>query len=126
LAKIRGNLRLAYQIPEASGGACGRTFEDAFILANQSMFGISGATSLELAKVAGEKAAKQKKSQFALTYAIKKRLWRTPKYIEEGLRWLALSNSAVADPGVALVAEAQAANAIELGSGHESAGGPHE
>lgn len=111
-AKTRGSLRLAYQVPETAGGPCGRTFEDAFILANQTYFGINGATNDELAKAAQDKAAKQKKSKFALTYAIKKTDWVTPRYIEEGMRWLAASNPAVADPDVALSAEAQAVNAI--------------
>lgn len=111
--KIRGNLRLAYQVPETAGGPCGRTFEDAFILANQTFFGITGSTNGALAKAAYDKAAKQKKSKFALTYAIEKTGWRTPRYIEEAVRWLAESNTAVADPGVALAAEAQAVNAID-------------
>lgn len=111
-AKTHGSMRLAYQIPESSGGPCGRTFEDAFILANQSFFGVTGTTNDVLAKTAQDKAAKQKKSKFALTYAINKTNWVTPRYIEEGLRWLAKSNTALADPGVALAAEAQAVNAI--------------
>jgi hypothetical protein len=111
--KTRGSLRIAYQMPETSGGPCGRTFEDAFILANQSSFGITGATNEELAKAAEDKAAKQKKSKFALTYAIRKTDWITPRYIEEGMRWLAARNTVIADPGVALVAEAQAVNAID-------------
>ncbi|KHJ63481.1 AAA family ATPase [Burkholderia pseudomallei] len=111
-AKTRGSLRLAYQVPEAADGPCGRTFEDAFILANQTFFGITGATNDALAKAAQNKAAKQKKSKFALTYAIEKTDWVTPRYIEESVRWLAASNTAVADPGVALAAEAQAANAL--------------
>lgn len=93
-AKTRGNLRLAYQVPEAADGPCGRTFEDAFILANQTLFGITGATNDALANAAADKAAKQKKSTFALTYAITKTDWVTPRYIEEGVRWLAASNSA--------------------------------
>lgn len=112
-AKERGSLRLAYQVPEALNGPCGRTFEDAFILANQALFGITGGTNDALAKAAQDKAAKQKKSKFALTYAIEKIDWVTPRYIEEGVRWLAASNAAVADPGVALVAEAQAVNAVD-------------
>jgi predicted ATP-dependent endonuclease of OLD family len=112
VAKTRGSLRLAYQVPETSGGPCGRTFEDAFILANQPFFGITGTMNDALAKAAQDKASKQKKSKFALTYAIEKTNWVTPRYIEEGLRWLARSNTAVADPGVALAAEAQAVNAI--------------
>lgn len=110
-AKTRGSLRLAYQVPEVTGGPCGRTFEDAFILANQSFFGITGATNDELAKAAQDKAAKQKKSKFALTYAIEKTKWRTPRYIEEGMRWLAGPNAIVVDPGVAPATEAQAFNA---------------
>lgn len=98
-AKTRGSLRLAYQVPEVPEGPCGRTFEDAFILANQTLFGITGATNDSLAEAAQNKAAKQKKSKFALTYAIKKTDWVTPRYIKEGLCWLAESNTAVADPG---------------------------
>ncbi|PPC94864.1 MAG: ATP-dependent endonuclease [Methylotenera sp.] len=113
-AKIRGNLRLAYQVPETVGQPCGRTFEDAFILANQTLFGITGTTNEELAKAAQDMAAKQKKSKFALTYAIEKTNWVTPRYIEESVRWLATSNISVADPGVALVAEAQAVNVINI------------
>jgi predicted ATP-dependent endonuclease of OLD family len=111
-AKTRGGLRLAYQVPEVPGRPCGRTFEDAFILANQTYFGITGETNDALAKAAQDRAAKQKKSKFALTYAIEKTKWVTPRYIEEGMRWLAASSTAVADPGVALAAEAQAIKAI--------------
>ncbi|TCM55644.1 putative ATP-dependent endonuclease of OLD family [Rhizobium sp. PP-F2F-G48] len=111
--KTRGTLRIAYQVPEADGGPCGRTFEDAFILANQGLFGITGTTNDALAKAAADKAAKQKKSKFALTYAIDKTNWTTPRYIKDGIVWLADSNAAVVDPGVALAAEAQAANPIE-------------
>ena len=102
--KTRGTLRIAYQVPEADGGPCGRTFEDAFILANQGLFGITGTTNDALAKAAADKAAKQKKSKFALTYAIYKTNWTTPRYIKDGIVWLADSNAAVVDPGVALAA----------------------
>ncbi|MVA64251.1 AAA family ATPase [Agrobacterium vitis] len=111
--KTRGTLRIAYQVPEADGGPCGRTFEDAFILANQGLFGITGTTNDALAKAAADKAAKQKKSKFALTYAIDKTNWTTPRYIKDGIVWLADSNAAVVDPGVALATEVQAANPIE-------------
>jgi putative ATP-dependent endonuclease of OLD family len=123
-AKTRGSLRLAYQVPETSDGPCGRTFEDAFILANPSLFGITGATNDALEKAAQDKAAKQKKSKFALTYAIEKTDWVTPRYIEEGVRWLAASNVAVADPGVALVAEVHSVNAINALTNPSSLGEP--
>jgi predicted ATP-dependent endonuclease of OLD family len=125
-AKTRGNLRLAYQVPEASGGPCGRTFEDAFILANQTLFGITGATNDALAKAAQDKATKQKKSKFALTYAITKTEWVTPRYIEEGVRWLAAGNAAVVDPGVTLAAEAQAVNAIDALTDHQPSVNPND
>ncbi len=111
--KIDGCLRLSYQVPETKDAPCGRTFEDAFILANQAFFGITGNNPAELAAAAEKKAAKQKKSKFALTYAIQKTNWTTPRYISEGLTWLAKNTDAAVDPGVALAAEAQAANALE-------------
>lgn len=120
--KTRGNVRIAYQVSELPNGPCGRTFEDAFILANQAFFGIAGDTNEELAEAARSRAAKQKKSKFALTYAINKTNWVTPRYIDESMRWLAASNAAVVDPGVALASQAQAANAIEAISGTPSAG----
>lgn len=33
-AKVNGHVRVAYQVPEQEGGPVGRSFEDAFILAN--------------------------------------------------------------------------------------------
>lgn len=112
-AKTRGNLRLAYQVPETSGGPCGRTFEDAFILANQKFFGITGSTSDALAEAAEIKAGKQKKSKFALTYAIEKTTWVTPRYLEDGMRWLAASNIVAADPNLTSAALDQVVHAID-------------
>lgn len=119
-AKTRGSLRLAYQVPEVPEGPCGRTFEDAFILANQAFFGITGATNHALAEAAQDKAAKQKKSKFALTYAIKKTDWVTPRYIEEGMRWLAVNSATAADLGTALATEAQAIKATDTPTSAET------
>ncbi|HYG27699.1 MAG TPA: ATP-dependent endonuclease [Caulobacteraceae bacterium] len=85
--KIRERRRIAYQIPEAEGGPCGRSFEDAFILANAAKFPLD--ETQDAAEAAREAAAEKKKSAFALTYAIDETDWTTPKYIAEGLRWLA-------------------------------------
>src|SRR5690606_30678537 len=41
-ARTKGQLRLAYQCPEAATGACGRSFEDAFMLANPELFPLPG------------------------------------------------------------------------------------
>lgn len=89
--KTDGGRRLAYQIPEQDGGPCARSFEDAFILANPELFDLGEG---DQATLAYEHAAEQKKSSFALEHAIVNTEWRTPRYIGEGLRWLAQGNPA--------------------------------
>jgi predicted ATP-dependent endonuclease of OLD family len=106
--KIRGNRRIAYQVPETAKGPCGRTFEDAFILANTKMFGVRGATADEQAVAAGKLAKKHKKSTFALTYAISNTEWTPPLYLSDGLKWLARGNLAIVDPNLAMVIQATA------------------
>ena len=59
--KNRGRLRITYQRPENPSGPCGRTFEDAFMLANIQKFGLIGTTSNELELNARVEAAKVKK-----------------------------------------------------------------
>ena len=87
--KITKNRRLAFQIPQKTGDACGRSFEDAFMLANSSIFNNTGDTSQEREDQAWKVAEKVDKTDFALDYAINQIDWITPRYIEEGLRWLA-------------------------------------
>ncbi|MFC7984267.1 ATP-dependent endonuclease [Streptomyces sp. NPDC057336] len=80
---------LAYQVPERPGGPCGRTFEDAFILANPALFGLDEAgTVLEREEQARALAKRYKKSDFALTFAIDEESWEIPRYIRRGLEWL--------------------------------------
>jgi predicted ATP-dependent endonuclease of OLD family len=86
--KTAGDLRIAYEVPESAGAPCGRSFEDAFILANFAMFGLKAPSEDD----AAEKAKEQGKSDFALKYAIEKSGWKVPRYIAEGLRWLAQLN----------------------------------
>lgn len=88
-SKAKGAQRIAYQSSEESGGPCGRTFEDAFILANRSFFGLPTTDVPDMEKQARDIAAKNKKSEFALRFAINETLWITPKYIADGIRWLA-------------------------------------
>ena len=90
--------RLAYQIPHTSDAACGRSFEDAFMLANPDMFGIEGQSATEQESKALKKADRVKKTKFALTYAIGTTDWTIPRYIEEGLSWLANFDAEEADP----------------------------
>ncbi|MBH0083137.1 ATP-dependent endonuclease [Salinibacterium sp. SWN167] len=105
---VRGNRYLAYQVPEESESACGRTFEDAFILANQTMFEfVPSSGDVETENKAADLAKAQKKSEFALTYSISKTDWDTPRYIARGLEWL-LSNPTIKSVG-APAAEPKAA-----------------
>ncbi len=91
--KIKGNRRLSFQIPEENQSACGRSFEGAFILANQSLFELTenDMPSLleENAFETAKRIGKSSKADFAIKYAIEKTEWSVPKYIEEGLIWLA-------------------------------------
>jgi hypothetical protein len=105
--KVKDRKRISYQRPEVAGGPCGRTFEDAFMLANATMFLIASAPPHEQELSAHEAAMKIKKSEFALKYAISETGWIAPGYILDGLRWLAGDMPAV-DPGLVLVDEADA------------------
>jgi putative ATP-dependent endonuclease of OLD family len=89
--KVRGVVRLAYQVSESvKGGPCGRSFEDAFVLANPGLFGIDKLKSeTERADAAWTIAEDARKSEFALRYAIQHTEWNVPRYIAEGIRWLA-------------------------------------
>lgn len=108
--KSTANRCIAFQVPEATGGPCGRTFEDAFILANRTMFPLAGTTREELECSAATIAGEQKKSEVALQYAIKQTTWTTPSYILRGLQWLAGGpTAATVDPGLALISAAKAA-----------------
>ncbi|SOY57736.1 ATP-dependent nuclease [Cupriavidus taiwanensis] len=100
--KISAGRRLAYQIPEQDGGPSARSFEDAFILANPALFNLGEGDQAEQAY---EHAAEQKKSSFALEHAIENTEWETPRYIVEGLRWLAEGNPAPLLPPEAAAAE---------------------
>lgn len=100
--KCKGRSRITYQCPETPGGPCGRTFEDAFILANAPKFDITGVDADELELAAQGKAATFKKSDFALTYAIEDQEWVAPKYLTDGIRWLASEDVQTADPVLAV------------------------
>jgi len=88
--KIKENQRIAYQIPHSDDDACGRSFEAAFMLANPNFFDeISGDTAEERENEAWEATKNIEKTDFALKYAIEETDWDVPRYIEQGLRWLA-------------------------------------
>ena len=80
---------LAYQVPESEGGPCGRTFEDAFLLANPSIENLKLTNDVkEDERSVREAAAKLKKTDFAVRLAIDEPEWKVPRYIERGLKWL--------------------------------------
>lgn len=99
--KTRGLIRLAYEIPEGPGGPCGRTFEDAFILANIDLFELSKVLEAQRAQAAWDKAAPENKSEFALRHALEQHDWNVPLYIKQGLEWLADNPADVAPAAAA-------------------------
>ena len=101
--KIKGLKRIAFQRPEADGGPCGRTFEDAFMLANSEIFDIQGATENDKATNAGIEVGKLKKSEFALKHAISETDWKAPGYILDGLKWLATADVPMVEDATAPV-----------------------
>lgn len=87
---IRDNLYLAFQVPEEGQQACGRTFEDAFLLANPSVEALELTGDFnQYERRARDAASKFKKSDFALRFAICETNWELPRYIRNGLDWLA-------------------------------------
>jgi predicted ATP-dependent endonuclease of OLD family len=109
--KVNGRNRIAYQCAELADGPCGRTFEDAFILANAALFGLTGTTREALELEARSNASELKKSEFALKHAIAETGWTSPMYILDGVRWLAGGEVPVPDPALALVVDASVAQA---------------
>ena len=68
------------------------------MLANPALFDINGHTPAEREDQAWQAAKAVDKTDFALKYAIEETKWATPRYIEEGLRWLAEPPMAMASP----------------------------
>ena len=101
-----GCRRIAYQVPHTDGDACGRSFEDAFILANPNKFGLDGPTATERETQAWDLAKDVKKSEFVLRFAINDTEWAIPRYIDQGLRWLGqIDDAATAPAAIELPAE---------------------
>jgi len=90
--KTTGYRRIAYQISEQGSEACGRSFEDAFILANRDSFDdLQGNNEVDVENSAyglANTIGKGSKANFAIKYSIDETEWRVPKYIVDGLIWL--------------------------------------
>ena len=105
-SKVIKKRRIAYQVPEKSGAPCGRSFEDAFMLANAALFANPEKSAADQASFAWNEAQGIKKSKFALDYAVSNTTWDAPRYITEGLTWLVVESAATpatkpVTPGVA-------------------------
>lgn len=85
-------MRIAYQIPEKPELPCGRSFEEALILANPAWWhvpeDIDGEEAIEA--WACEKAAELGKTSLALSLLdeVGKKEFVIPKYLRDGLEWL--------------------------------------
>jgi len=114
--KCEGFRRIAFQVPQEGHNYCGRSFEDAFILANPTKFGIVGSTDAELATAAFKEAKGIGKTNFALKFALEDTDWILPSYLKESLVWLSENpNEALAD----IVEEMAEVNAAIQGGGDE-------
>ncbi|MDC8010972.1 ATP-dependent nuclease [Tahibacter soli] len=111
--RVKGIKRLAYQIPEGDGEPCARSLEDAVMLANKTAYGLQNVPVADLGQRAADLAKKQKKTEFALKLALGGPKWNVPRYIAEGLRWLARTNApeSPAPPAAAAAAMPAAAGA---------------
>lgn len=101
--KTDHRISVAFQIPEASGSHTGRSFEEAFILANASALAaatsplsidallVDGTTRLTEAGIRAQSyeiaGRIEKKTDFAFDI-LTLDAWTTPRYIKEGLEWL--------------------------------------
>ncbi|WUH92267.1 AAA family ATPase [Streptomyces sp. NBC_00433] len=104
--KQQGHVRVAYQIPERDSGACARSFEDAFIIANAEPlardFRQLALKSAFVKEVGADPTAddievraydiaqhlSDHKTDFAFDVMLLED-WTVPRYIAEGLQWLA-------------------------------------
>ncbi len=86
--KVKGELRIAFQVPEDGQLLCGRSFEDAFILANQDKFDVPEGDDGVKSTFVWDYAQDLDKTDFALEYGVDKDDWNVPRYINEGLNWL--------------------------------------
>ena len=97
--KIKSGLKLSYQIPEDGMKTCGRSFEDAFILANQDLFDVPSGPDEKKACFAYHKSQSINKTDFAFKYSLENEEWTVPKYIKEGLAWLVSCRPTSSDMG---------------------------
>lgn len=104
--KVKGNIKIAYQIPEKDGGYQASSFEDAFFALNKEFIikNKDGFRKFEALKEFKECELNDNFYEFAQKYVNKKsafassilyfdeedtgETWKVPRYIKEGLLWL--------------------------------------
>lgn len=100
-----GLIRVCYQIPQEDGTAVGRSFEESFILANSEELAKQAPNLANASKFRRDKkhyhtAAAIRSNAYTIAGKITKKSdfafdilmldnWKMPRYIEEGLKWLA-------------------------------------
>jgi predicted ATP-dependent endonuclease of OLD family len=119
--KVRNGKRIAYQLPETANNPCGRSFEDAYMLANPKLFPMSATLPNEMELEAWDEAKEVKKSEFALKQALTETNWTIPRYIREGLVWLASNSPNACAPGVPAIASGPKTPKINSAEGASSA-----
>ena len=121
LEKTADYRKIAYQVPELGREACGRSFEDAFILANRDAFNeLQGDVEVDVEASAydiAESIGKGSKANFAIKYSIDVTTWNVPKYISEGLVWLDSNPVVSEEPSGAVEAELEGVEAAEEQAG---------
>jgi putative ATP-dependent endonuclease of the OLD family len=92
-----GSVRIAFQTPETDGGRCGRSFEEAFCYANSGWLVANSSLLVGTGELFDQKtAADLENAAFDLSFPkvdfaidlILNSGWKTPLYIENGLKWL--------------------------------------
>lgn len=106
--KLSGNIRITYQVPEDQGDKCGRSFEEAFILANAEALSTTDQplVNMHLFEADGSRMSAEdiRKNSYEIADQIESKADfafdtvtltapQTPKYIVEGLTWLTSTNS---------------------------------
>jgi len=96
--KTDGCVRVAYQVPEAEGEPCGRSFEESFFYRNadwmiENKVRLEGSCGLSKVTAASDITAHAydiavSKADFALDLLMNGG-WTAPRYITDGLKWLA-------------------------------------
>lgn len=112
--KIDGSRRIAWQIAEDGFEEIGPSFEEAFILANREKFAIGPGDRASVEEAVHKIAPDNKgKAEFALNYALTDTDWTPPKYILEGLQWLAQKPNLPAEEIKQVIEEVKEATTVE-------------